>query len=289
MRIGFAGLGRMGIHMARNLANAGHDLTVWNRSSDKAYDLAKHTGCAVAATPRELAQKADVVLTMLAHDAASRYVYLGRDGLFAAPLATIFVEMGTMSPGHIAELTTEAPDGVHVIDAPVSGATQAAKAGMLMIMAGCTETQAAKLISVFKAIGDKTIYLGQSGAGSVMKLAVNSLIHGLNQSVAEAMTLAETAGIASDLAYDVIENSAAAAPMLKYRRALYLDEAAQDVAFTVALARKDMQVTTALAQNLGVAMPLGDVTLDRLKMAEANGYANRDMAAILNFMRKENQ
>jgi 3-hydroxyisobutyrate dehydrogenase-like beta-hydroxyacid dehydrogenase len=289
MRIGFVGLGRMGIHMARNLANAGYDLTVWNRSSDKAYDLAKHTGCTVAATPRELAQKADVVLTMLADDASSRHVYLGRDGLFAAPLATIFVEMGTMSPVHIAELTTEAPDGVHVIDAPVSGATQAAKAGMLMIMAGCTETQAAKLVTVFKAIGNKTIYLGQSGAGSVMKLAVNSLIHGLNQSLAEAMTLAETAGIASDLAYDVIENSAAAAPMLKYRRALYLDEAAQDVAFTVALARKDMEVTTALARNLGVAMPLGDVTLDRLKMAEANGYANRDMAAILNFMRKENQ
>jgi 3-hydroxyisobutyrate dehydrogenase-like beta-hydroxyacid dehydrogenase len=289
MQVGFAGLGRMGAHMARNLAHAGHDLSVWNRSSGKAYELAKQTGCTVAATPRELAQKAEVVLCMLADDAASRDVYLGPDGLFAAPTATIFVEMGTMSPAHIADLTAVAPNGVHVIDAPVSGATQAAEAGTLIIMAGCTETQAEHLAPVFAAIGSKTIYMGRSGAGSVMKLAVNSLIHGLNQTLAEAMTLAEAAGVAPTLAYDVIENSAAAAPMLKYRRALYLDEAAQDVAFTVALARKDMEVTAALARNLGVAMPQGDVTLKRLKMAEASGYADRDMAAILNFMREENQ
>jgi 3-hydroxyisobutyrate dehydrogenase len=174
-----------------------------------------------------------------------------------------------------------------VIDAPVSGATQAAEEAQLLIMAGCTEAEAVPLMPLFDAMGRATICLGAIGAGAVMKLVVNSLIHGINQTLAEAMTLAEAAGIASEAAFDVIENSAAAAPMLKYRRPLYLDEAAHDVTFTVALARKDMQVTSALAERLGTAMPQGRVTLDRLLRAEAEGYGARDMASILQFMKKD--
>jgi len=102
------------------------------------------------------------------------------------------------------------------------------------------------------------------------------------------MTLAEAAGIGPETAFDVIEASPACAPMLTYRRPLYLDEAAHDVTFTVALARKDMEVTAALARGLGTAMPQGQVTLDILKRAEAQGYAARDMAAILDFIRKAN-
>ena len=122
-----------------------------------------------------------------------------------------------------------------------------------------------------------------------MKLAVNSLIHGINQTLAEAMTLAEAAGIESAQAFDVFEASAAGAPMLSYRRPLYLDEAAHDVTFTVSLARKDMEITAALAGALGTAMPQGQVTLDALKQAEAQGYGARDMAAMLAFIREDTQ
>lgn len=172
-----------------------------------------------------------------------------------------------------------------MIDAPVSGATQAAADRQLLIMAGCTEEEAAPVMPLLNAMGRATICLGRRGAGAVMKLAVNSLIHGLNQTLSEAMTLAEAAGIAPEAAFDVIENSAAAAPMLKYRRPLYLDEAAHDVTFTVALARKDMEVTARLAGALGTAMPQGQVTLETLRRAEAEGFGARDMAAILNFMK----
>ncbi|GGH33042.1 3-hydroxyisobutyrate dehydrogenase [Cribrihabitans marinus] len=287
MRVGVAGLGRMGAHMARNLAAAGYELTVWNRSPDRARALADETGCAVAQTPRALAAATDVVVTMLADDASSEAVHLGADGLFAGSGARVFVEMGTMSPDHIAALAQAAPAGCTVIDAPVSGATQAAADAQLLIMAGCSPDTAAPLMALFDAMGRKTICLGRPGAGAVMKLAVNSLIHGLNQTLAEAMTLAEASGIAPEAAFDVIENSAAAAPMLKYRRPLYLDEAAHDVTFTVALARKDMEVTAALARDLGAAMPQGEITLSVLRDAEAQGYAARDMAAILNFMRED--
>ena len=101
------------------------------------------------------------------------------------------------------------------------------------------------------------------------------------------MTLAEASGITSEVAFDVIEASAACAPMLKYRRPLDLNEADHDVTFTVALARKDMEVTAKLANQLGTAMPQGLATLAKLKEADAAGYGTRDMASMLAYMRKE--
>ena len=285
MRVGFAGLGRMGAHMARNLARAGHDVTLWNRSREKTQSLATELDCAAAGSPRGLSNAAEVIVTMLADDPSSKDVHSGAEGLFAGSART-YVEMGTMSPDHIAWLAEQAPVGARVIDAPVSGATQAAADAQLLIMAGCTPAEAAPLNLLFEAMGKETRCLGKTGSGAVMKLAVNSLIHGINQPLAEAMTLAEAAGIAPEAAFDVIEASTACAPMLKYRRPLYLDEAAHDVTFTVALARKDMEVTANLARKLGTDMPQGLSTLEILRKAESEGYAARDMASILNYMRE---
>ncbi|WP_102107604.1 NAD(P)-dependent oxidoreductase [Oceaniglobus roseus] len=286
MRVGFAGLGRMGAPMVRNLVAAGHAVTVWNRTTAAAEALAEETGCAVAAAPVGLTDGCEVVVTMLADDAASEAVHLGPGGLFAGRGASVFLEMGTMSPGHIASLVQRVPDGARVIDAPVSGATQAAAEAALLIMAGCTEAEAAPVMPVLEALGRRVICLGAPGRGAVMKLSVNALIHGLNQTLAEAMTLAEATGIDPERAFDVIEASAAAAPMLRYRRPLYLHEADHDVTFTVALARKDMGLMAELAAEHGVAVPQGAVTLETLKAAEAGGYAGRDMAAMLDYMRK---
>ena len=293
MRVGFAGLGLMGAPMARNLIAAGHTLSVWNRSPDKARAFAEQNGCALADSPRALAAGAEVVLSMLADDAASTAVHEGVDGLFAgcaerpaAGGAHSLVCMGTLSPDHIEALAAAAPAGVQVVDAPVSGATQAACDGQLMIMAGGAREQLAPLLPLFDALGRRTLCLGRRGAGAVMKLAVNSLLHGINQALAEAMTLAEAAGIDAVDAFDTIEASAAGAPMLRYRRPLYLDEAAHAVTFTVALARKDMRVTAALARHYGVLMPQAQVTLAQLEAAAAAGYAERDMASMLNYKRE---
>lgn len=287
MRVGFAGLGRMGREMALNLAGAGHALTLWNRSADKAEELAQRIGAGVATSPRTLSDSCDVVVTMLADDPASETVHFGQDGLFAGRTARYFVEMGTMSPDHITALVAQAPEGTTVIDAPVSGATQAAKDAQLLIMAGCDADTAAALSPIFDAMGKATIPLGRPGAGAVMKLGVNMLIHGLNQTLAEALALTRAAGIPRAAAFDVIEASAAAAPMLGYRKPLYLDDAGRDVTFTVALARKDMAVTTALAKALGVALPQSGVTLAQLEAAIAAGYAERDMAAMVPFMEEK--
>lgn len=287
MRVGFAGLGRMGRHMARNLIHAGFDVTVWNRSTEKAMAFAAETGCACADTPADLMKASQVVVSMLADDAASETVHIGADGLFAGEGAHTIIEMGTMSPAHVLMLREQSPRTVTVIDAPVSGATQAAHDAALMIMAGCTQAEGAGIAPILAAMGREVIYLDQPGSGAVMKLAVNALIHGINQTLAEAMTLAQAAGIEPARAFDVIEASAACAPMLKYRRPLYLDEGAHDVTFTVALARKDMEVTATLARRFGTTMPQGEITLQKLRDAEAAGYGTRDMAAMLDFMKRE--
>ena len=284
MQVGFAGLGRMGREMALNLARAGHDLVLWNRSRDRAEALASETGAQVAASPRELAERCDIVVTMLADDRASGEVHFGADGLFAGRGLRVLLEMGTMSPGHIAELASRAPEGVPVIDAPVSGATAAARDAQLLIMAGCDAATGAPLGPLFDAMGRRTVFLGTTGAGSVMKLGVNMLIHGLNQTLAEALALTRAAGIPREAAFDVIGASAAAAPMLAYSRPLYLDDASGPVTFTVELARKDMAVTRAFADRLGVALPQGAVTLALLEEAIAAGYGARDMAAMVPFM-----
>lgn len=286
MKIGFGGLGRMGSRMAANFIRVGHEVTVWNRSA-RARDtfLAAHSGSG-AADPLEMAEKSEVVFTMLANDDAARAVYLGPGGVIESAGAKLLVEMGTMSPELVRDLADRArAAGKSFVDAPVSGATQAAENADLLVMAGCTQADHPELEQLFAAVGRKTIWLGQSGSGAVMKLSVNMLIHGLNQTVSEALTLAGRAGISESDAFDVIENSAAAAPMLKYRRALYLDEAGQDVSFTVGLAEKDLRLALGLASNLNVAMPQTQTTLDVLKAARDIGYGQRDMASILAFMK----
>jgi 3-hydroxyisobutyrate dehydrogenase len=283
LRLGFAGLGRMGRPMVRNLVRAGFGVTVWNRSPEPAEALAAEPGVAVAPTPRDLADRADAVLTMLADDPASEAVHLGSDGLFAGA-ARLFVEMGTLSPGHLAALREAAPEGATVIDAPVSGATQAAEDAALLVMVGAAER--ADVAPALAALGRRTIWLGAPGAGAVMKLAVNAMLHSANQAVAEALTLAERAGIATGDAYAVIEESAACPPMLRYRKPLYLDEAAHAVTFTLALARKDMRAATELAAALGAPAPQARCNLAILERAAAAGYADRDMAALRAFIRE---
>lgn len=288
MRVGFAGLGRMGVRMAANLAAAGLDVSVWNRTAGPAQAFAAAHNAFSAVTPKDLAERSDVVITMLADDAAAETVYLGPDGLFEASGGSrVLAEMGTISVPMAERLTLSAREkGRRFVDAPVSGATQAAADAKLLVMAGADATDVPDLARLFEVLGRKTVWLGKSGAGAAMKLGVNMLIHGLNQTLAEALTLTTAAGIQKEQAYEVVENSAAAAPVLAYRKGLYLDEAAHDVSFTVALARKDVGLALELASTCGVVMPQAELNHAVLKAAGSAGYDDRDMASILSFVNK---
>ncbi len=284
-RVGFAGLGRMGSPMATNVAAAGFDVVLWNRSSARANELAASIGATVCNSPQELAEHCDVVVTMLSDDAASSDVHLSPDGLFAARSgAHHIVSMGTHSPTHIRELA-EKSTGAQLIDAPVSGSVAAATAAQLLIMAGATEHEIDPVQPVLDAIGRETICLGSVGSGATMKVVVNMLIHGLNQTVAEALVLAEASGIDTAVAFRTLENSAAAAPMLGYRKDNYLDEAATPVSFALSLARKDVELAMDMAAGVGLTLPQTEKTLAELQGAEAEGLGDRDMAAALTYLR----
>ena len=286
MKLGMAGLGRMGVPMAKNLINAGFDIQVWNRNPERSASFATEMQCQIAQTPEALASACDIVITMLADDAASQDVYLGESGLLKGKKAMVFIEMSTVSPNWINRLQSQSSRAA-IIDAPVSGATQAAQAGKLMIMVGGSEEIAQPLLPIFDALGEKTIILGKQSAGATMKLAINSVIHSLNQAAAESLNLAQAAGIELPLAYEALESSAACAPMLRYRKPLYLDERAHQVTFTVGLAAKDVDLATRLAQTLDVQMPQAELNLGILNQASQNGYANRDMASVISYLKKE--
>ncbi len=288
MRVGFAGLGRMGVRMAANLAAAGLNVSVWNRTAGTAQAFAAAHNAFSAANPKDLAERSDVVITMLADDAAAETVYLGPDGLLEASGGSrVLAEMGTISVPMAERLALSAREkGRRFVDAPVSGATQAAADAKLLIMAGAEATDVPDLARLFEVLGRKTVWLGKSGAGAAMKLGVNMLIHGLNQTLAEALTLTTAAGIPKEQAYEVVENSAAAAPVLAYRKGLYLDETAHDVSFTVALARKDVGLALELASTCGVVMPQAELNHAVLKAAGSAGFDDRDMASILSFVNK---
>ena len=286
MKLGMAGLGRMGVPMAKNLINAGFDIQVWNRNPARSAYFATEMQCQIAQTPEALASACDIVITMLADDAASQDVYLGESGLLKGKKAMVFIEMSTVSPNWINRLQSQSSRAA-IIDAPVSGATQAAQAGKLMIMVGGSEEIAQPLLPIFDALGEKTIILGKQSAGATMKLAINSVIHSLNQAAAESLNLAQAAGIELPLAYEALESSAACAPMLRYRKPLYLDERAHQVTFTVGLAAKDVDLATRLARSLDVQMPQAELNLGILNQASQNGYANRDMASVISYLKKE--
>ena len=288
MQVGIAGLGRMGVRMAANLAAAGLNVSVWNRTAGTAQAFAAAHNAFSAANPKDLAERSDVVITMLADDAAAEAVYLGPDGLLEASGGSrVLAEMGTISVPMAERLALSArKKGRRFVDAPVSGATQAAADAKLLIMAGAEATDVPDLARLFEVLGRKTVWLGKSGAGAAMKLGVNMLIHGLNQTLAEALTLTTAAGIPKEQAYEVVENSAAAAPVLAYRKGLYLDETAHDVSFTVALARKDVGLALELASTCGVIMPQAELNHAVLKAAGSAGYDDRDMASILSFVNK---
>ena len=290
MRVGFVGLGRMGVRMAANLVAAGLNVSVWNRTAGTAQAFAAAHNAFSAANPKDLAERSDVVITMLADDAAAEAVYLGPDGLLEASGGSrVLAEMGTISVPMAERLALLAREkGRRFVDAPVSGATQAAADAKLLIMAGAEAeaTDVPDLARLFEVLGRKTVWLGKSGAGAAMKLGVNMLIHGLNQTLSEALTLTTAAGISKEQAYEVVENSAAAAPVLAYRKGLYLDETAHDVSFTVALARKDVGLALELASTCGVIMPQAELNHAVLKAAGSAGYDDRDMASILSFVNK---
>lgn len=285
--IAFLGLGRMGLPMAANLGAAGFELIVWNRTRTKAVEFAELHKARVADTPASCAAEADVVVSMLADDAAVLKAHADRDGTFnAVRPGTVVVDMSTIAVTTAQQLADEARrNGVAFIDAPVSGSVAAATDGTLTIMVGGPTEAVQSVGPLLGAMGSSVVHLGSNGAGAAMKLSVNTVVHALNGALSEALVLAERSGIDLHAAYEVFRNSAVAAPFVHYRQAAFERPDETPVAFRLTLAAKDLRNALALATQVGASLPHTAETLAVLEGAAAAGFADHDESAVAEYLR----
>ncbi len=287
LAVGFAGLGRMGTAMARNVVEAGFPLTVWNRSRERC-DALTSLGATMVDTPKELAERSDVVVTMVADADALRAIAEDEDGLLAGLRpGAIVVDTSTIGLVAALELARAVEEqGGHWIDSPVSGSIGLAEKGELTLMIGGEADAIARAEPVLEAFSAKRFHLGGAGAGAAMKLAVNSVIAVINEAIAEGLVLAERAGIASEDAYDVFSAGAVAAPYVLYKRDAFLAPEETPVAFTVSLMRKDLELALSLAESAGVEMRATRAADDVLARAAEQGLADADFARVASVIRE---
>lgn len=288
LRVAVIGTGRMGTAMVGRLAGAGHHLTVHNRTRAKAEAVAARHDAAVAPTPREAVREADVVLVSLADDAAVRAAYGGPDGLVAGLAAgQVVADTSTVDPETLRGLEAAVvAAGAALLDTPVSGSVSTVEAGALLVMAGGDAAALERARPALEAIASRIVHLGPLGAGATMKLVVNAMVHALNGALAEALVLAEKAGLDRARAYDVIAASAVGAPFVAYKRDAYLSPEGTPVAFALNLVAKDLALADALAARVAAPMPQLATNREVVQRAVAAGLGDADLSALATLLRQ---
>jgi 3-hydroxyisobutyrate dehydrogenase-like beta-hydroxyacid dehydrogenase len=281
-RVAVVGTGRMGTAMARSLARRGSDLVLYNRTPERCAVLADQLGARVVATPAEAARAAEVSISMLADQPAVEAVWNGPDGLLAgARTGSVLVDMSTVPPEVIRSFEGAARErGAGILDAPVSGSVPLAETGKLTIMVGGEADSLEKARPVFERLATRVTHIGPLGSGAGMKLAVNTLIFALNQGIGEALVLAESAGIDRATAYEVFTTGAAGAPYVGYKRDAFVDPESAAVAFSLALAEKDLRLILELADRLGAPMPQARANLELIRATSSRLGPERDASSV---------
>jgi 3-hydroxyisobutyrate dehydrogenase-like beta-hydroxyacid dehydrogenase len=257
MKVAFLGLGVMGYPMAGHLAKAGHDVTVYNRTADKAARWVKEYGGKSAATPAEAAAECDLVMACVGRDADVREVTVGRHGAFATMKRdAIFVDHTTASADIARELAEEAHKrGLHFVDAPVSGGEAGAKNGQLTIMCGGSAAAYAKAEPVITVYARQCKRLGEAGSGQLTKMVNQICIAGIVQGLSEGLSFARAAGLDAEAVIEVISKGAAQSWQMENRHKTML-AGHYDHGFAVEWMRKDLGIVLDEARNNGASLPV---------------------------------
>ncbi len=282
--LGFVGLGAMGGRLAGRLLAAGHGVYGWNRTRERAGDLIER-GLRWRDTPREVAEAATVVFSMVTDDRALQAVTNGPDGVLAGlDLGSVYVDMSTVSPAASADLAARVAEmGAAMLDAPVSGSTPAAEQGLLTIMVGGDHATFERVEPLLRELGQTVTYVGGNGRALMLKLAINISLAVQMIGYAEGVLLAEAAGIEPELAVDVLTSSAIGSPMLKSRGPLVLGRP-DEAWFDVDLMDKDIALVLDEARRLELPLPSAALAGQLLTAARALGYGEQDMSALFDVL-----
>ncbi len=278
--IGFVGLGAMGGRIAGRLLAAGHEVYGTNRTAAKTAPLVER-GLTWRDTPREVAEAAAVVFSMVTDDAALEAIASGPDGLLAGLAAgKVWVDMSTVSPAASRTLAERARGlGAAMLDAPVSGSVHEAEGGSLTIMVGGGEDAFALVEPLLHELGSVVRHIGTNGQGVRLKLALNISLAAQMLAFSEGVLLAERGGIKRELAVEVMAESAIGSPFLRGRSPLLLD-LPDEAWFDVELAHKDIRLALATGQRDDVPLPSAALAEEWLTTATSLGYGRRDIASV---------
>ena len=280
-RIALLGLGAMGRRMGHRLLAAGHELVVWNRSAGPADTLAA-AGAAVAATPREAADGAEVVWSMVFDDAASREVWMapGSGALSGLSAIAIAVESSTLSPGHVGELAAAvARTGAEFVDAPVAGSRPQAEAGQLIFLAGGPATVVDRLRPLLLAMGGAVHRVGDVASGAWLKLAINAMFATQVVAVAEQLNMLRRAGLDMKSTLDILRQMPTTSPAAAGAAALMLAGDFSPQA-PVELIAKDLAYAVASGRQSGCDLILTAAVLQRFDAATAAGWGKENLVAV---------
>lgn len=280
-RVAILGLGLMGSGMAGRLHSAGFPLTVYNRNPEKTSPFAK-AGAKVAGSPREAAANSDVIISIVADDAASRGVWLGENGALAgASPGTVLIESGTLTVGWIKELAAVAAQrGCEFLDAPVTGTKPQATAGQLRFLVGGSAAALETVRPVLSVLGHEIVHLGPTGSGALMKLVNNFVCAVQLGSLAEAVALMGAGGLDRDKALAVLTSGAPGSPLVKTASARAIS-GEPGVNFYLRLMAKDISYAMEEATARGVPMQTAASALAVFQHAIDAGRGELDLSAII--------
>jgi 3-hydroxyisobutyrate dehydrogenase-like beta-hydroxyacid dehydrogenase len=281
MKIGFAGLGNMGSGIARNLIQAGHSVTVYNRTRSRAEEFA--SSAKIASTPAEAASGADAVMTMLADDHAVESVVFGKDGFLSTlPAGAAHISLSTISVA-LSRRLAEAhfAKQQHYLSAPVFGRPDAASAGKLVVVAAGPKDRIEHYRPLLEAIGQKLFVVSeQPAAANVIKLTGNFLITTVIESLAEAFALTRKSGVDPSLFFELLTTTLFSAPVYKTYGSMIAADKFEPVGFKMPLGFKDNRLVLAAAEEANVPMPMASLVHDRFVAALAQGMKDADWSAI---------
>jgi 2-hydroxy-3-oxopropionate reductase len=288
MKIGFIGLGIMGKPMSKNLLKAGYELIVNDRNTVAVAELVA-LGAEKADTAKEVAEKTDIIVTMLPNSPHVKTVCLGENGISSgAKAGTIVIDMSSIAPLASREVSAElAKFGIDLLDAPVSGGEPKAIDGTLSVMVGGNKETFDKCYDIMKTMAGSVVYVGEIGAGNITKLA-NQIIVALNiAAMSEALVLAKKAGVDPELVYKAIRGGLAGSTVLDAKAPMVLDRRF-DPGFRIELHIKDLQNALDTSHELAASLPLTSQVMEMMLGLKADGLEKEDHSALVKYYEKLN-